>query len=151
MFLIIDCSYKIDCKMVLIGNYTCSWSINEKSLAKHACDFSLILLEPCNSLYKFNYDTATINMTENLLFHNKFERMVSFDERKCFLIDFGLCWSTLNYNRLNQNKIKNSQVMHAIIFLLSFIFRKLLSWWHQRVWKQPFSKMILAVRQWIIF
>ena len=35
MFLnIIDCSCKIDYKMILIGNYTCSRSINEKS---HLC------------------------------------------------------------------------------------------------------------------
>jgi hypothetical protein len=34
MFLIIDCSCKSDCKMILIGNYTCSRSINEKS---HLC------------------------------------------------------------------------------------------------------------------
>ena len=26
-----------------------------KHFAKHACDFSLILLEPCNFLYKFNF------------------------------------------------------------------------------------------------
>ena len=67
MFLIIDCSCKIDNEMILLGNYTnCSPSINEKShlcswrntaracyqyFAKHACDFSLIPLESCNFLY----------------------------------------------------------------------------------------------------
>ena len=60
--------------MILIGNYTCSRSINEKShlclaknltcvcfslvFAKHACDFSLILLEPCNFLYKHLKNTV---------------------------------------------------------------------------------------------
>ena len=59
-------SIEICSKMILIGNYTCSRSINEKislyvarathsryykHFAKHACDFSLILLETCNFLY----------------------------------------------------------------------------------------------------
>jgi hypothetical protein len=34
MFLMIDCSCKIDYKMKSIGNYTCSRTINEKS---HLC------------------------------------------------------------------------------------------------------------------
>ena len=60
-------------KMIFIGNYTCSRSINEKShqclakylaiillvlrtcgikhFAKHACNFSLKLFGPCNFLY----------------------------------------------------------------------------------------------------
>ena len=37
------------CRVTLIGNYTCSQSINEKS---HLCDFSLILHEMCNFLYE---------------------------------------------------------------------------------------------------
>ena len=65
-------SIEICCKMILIGNYTCSrvlmknltcvWrniyntalathSRYYEHFAKHACDFSLILLEPCNFLY----------------------------------------------------------------------------------------------------
>jgi hypothetical protein len=58
-FLMIDCSCKIDYKMILIGNYTCSQNINEKShflFGKHACDFSLVLLEPCNFLYYIRLD-----------------------------------------------------------------------------------------------
>ena len=50
-------SIEICSKMILIGNYTCSRSISEKShfaiinISPNACDFSLILLEPCNFLY----------------------------------------------------------------------------------------------------
>jgi hypothetical protein len=43
MYLIIDCSCKIDCKMILIGNYTCTRSINEKS---HVLVFGEIFIIP---------------------------------------------------------------------------------------------------------
>ena len=50
-------------------NLTCVWrniyntarathSRYYKHFAKHACDFSLILLEPCNFLYKLNQKYA---------------------------------------------------------------------------------------------
>ena len=62
-------------------NLTCVWrniyntarathSRYYKHFAKHACDFSLILLEPCNFLYKFNKllytDTALQDTSKNV-------------------------------------------------------------------------------------
>ena len=55
-------------------NLTCVWrniyntarathSRYYKHFAKHACDFSLILLEPCNFLYLFN-DKNTLKLTD---------------------------------------------------------------------------------------
>ena len=80
MFLIIDCSCKIDYKMILIGNYTCSRSINEKShlCLANACDFSLILLEPCNFLYKLDKKRCPLPLSHShlrklaILYHQEF-------------------------------------------------------------------------------
>ena len=88
-------SIEIWSKMILIGNYTCSRSINEKShlclakhfakhfaklFAKHACDFSLILLEPCNFLYKLDEPPLFVYYYHDKITHLKgstFEKLLN--------------------------------------------------------------------------